>query len=243
MYFSDEMELDKVPSATYLCSGTNTNDIPHLVWEILTKRTLPMATVVGFTRYSSELIKYLLSWRQGVEEVFSIKDLDPLEVIYLINTATERNEKRQAIMRQLKSIPAELQQHMLFVKEIIQQQHSGIVEIFLSIILKNLQYQNPNGNVTHFNYLKYEDTRYLIKLFNLCKDNSSASFMGGRTEGGGWKCCETRKVFPLKFLKAIGVFEIIPLGPLGVNLTPQHPSFIQFLSAVGIYNTPNSNLR
>ena len=230
MYFLDEMELR--------CNGTW-----GLVWEILTKRTLPMATVVGFTRYPSEMIKYLHSWKQEVEEVFTLKDLDPLEVIYLINTTTERNEKRQVIMRQLKSIPAELQQHMLFVKEIIQQQHSGIVEIFLSIILKNLQYQNPNGNNTHFNYLKYEDTRYLIKLFNLCKTNSSASFMGGRTVGGGWKCWETRKVFPLKFLKAIGVFEILPLGDELVKLIPHHPSFIQFLSAVGIYNTPISNLR
>ena len=110
-------------------------------------------------------------------------------------------------------------------------------ELFLSIILGNLQYQDPDG-MTGYSELEDEESENLKKIFELCKENlqtDTAGVINGDKVGKeNWRCRQTDQEFSLKFLKAVGVFEIPPPDCGEITLTARHLSFIEFLAAAGI---------
>ena len=110
-------------------------------------------------------------------------------------------------------------------------------ELFLSIILGNLQYQDPDG-MTGYSELSDEETENLKKIFKLCKENlqtDSAGVINGDIVGKeNWRCRQSDQEITLKFLKAVGVFEIPPPDCGEVTLTARHLSFVEFLAAVGM---------
>ena len=161
--------------ATILSSYTDT-DYPTMIAGLLTKQILPHSTVLAFSRHG-EFIKYGLL--KGKAEVFTFKELDSEDVQYLINMATDRLEQRQLVLGQIRKIAEDLQNQILFVKEILKlslrgkMQLDGIrsaSDLFLSIILGNLQYQDPCG-VSGYSELPAEVKESLKKMFLLCKQN------------------------------------------------------------------------
>ena len=161
--------------ATILSSYTDT-DYPTMIAGLLTKQILPHSTVLAFSRHG-EFIKYGLL--KGEAEVFTFKELDSEDVQHLINMATDRLEQRQLVLGQIRKIAEDLQNQILFVKEILKlslrgkMQLDGIrsaSELFISIILGNLQYQDPCG-VSGYSELSAEVKESLKKMFLLCKQN------------------------------------------------------------------------
>ena len=159
--------------ATILSADT---DYPTMIAGLLTKQILPHSTVLAFSRHG-EFIKYGLL--KGEAEVFTFKELDSEDVQYLINMATDRLEQRQLVLGQIEKIAEDLQNQILFVKEILKlslrgkMQLDGIrsaSELFISIILGNLQYQDPCG-VSGYSELPAEVKESLKKMFLLCKQN------------------------------------------------------------------------
>merc|ERR1719208_649963 len=170
----DEMQLDKKMIQT--ADLSKTIDLPTLVVGILTKQILPHSTVLGFTRSGDFLNRDLL---KGKAEVFTIKDIDSDDVETLINMAIDSQEHREAVLRHIISIDKALQVQILFIKEILKLSLSrnielqGITsasELFLSIILGNLQYQDPDGKCgfTELPAIAIENLKNILKL---CKDN------------------------------------------------------------------------
>ena len=159
--------------ATILSADT---DYPTMIAGLLTKQILPHSTVLAFSRHG-EFIKYGLL--KGEAEVFTFKELDSEDVQYLINMATDRLEQRQLVLGQIRKIAEDLQNQILFVKEILKlslrgkMQLDGIrsaSELFISIILGNLQYQDLSG-VSGYSELSAEVKESLKKMFLLCKQN------------------------------------------------------------------------
>ena len=160
--------------------------------------------------------------------------------------ALDSQEQREAVLKQIESIDEDLKTQILFVKEILKLslrgkiQFQGITsasELFLSIILGNLQYQDPDG-MTGYSELEDEERENLKRIFELCKENlqtDTAGVINGDKVGKeNWRCRQTDQEFTLKFLKAVGVFEIHPPDCGEVTLTARHLSFIEFLAAAGI---------
>ena len=246
---TDEMKLDKkmINDATVLAADVSEKiDLPTLIVGILTKQILPHSTVLGFSRSGGFLNRDLL---KGKAEVFTIKDLDSEEVKTMINMATDNQELREAVLKQIESIDKDLRVQILFLKEILKlslrrkirlQGITSASELFLSIILGNLQYQDPDG-MTGYSELSDEETENLRKIFELCKENlksnetdSAGVISGDKVGKENWRCRQTDQEFTFKFLKAVGVFEIPPPDCGEVTLIAQHLSFIEFLAAAGI---------
>ena len=240
------MKLDKkmISDATINASDVSEKiDLPTLIVGILTKKILRDSTVLGFSRSGDFLNRDLL---KGKAEVFTIKDLDSEDVKNLINMALDSQEQREAVLKQIESIDDDLKTQILFVKEILKLslrgkiQFQGITsasELFLSIILGNLQYQDPDG-MTGYSELEDEESENLKKIFELCKENlqtdTAGVIKGDKVGKENWRCRQTDQEFSLKFLKAVGVFEIPPPDCGEVTLTARHLSFIEFLAAAGI---------
>ena len=235
------MQLDKKMIQT--ADLSKTIDLPTLIVGILTKQILPHSTVLGFTRSGDFLNIDLL---KGKAEVFTIKDLNSEDVETLINMAIDSQEQREAVLKHIRSIDDDLKTQILFVKEILKLSLRGKIqlqgitsasELFLSIILGNLQYQDPHG-ITGYSELSDEETENLKKIFKLCKENlqtDSAGVINGDKVGKeNWRCRQSDQEFTLNFLKAVGVFEIPPPDCGEVTLTARHLSFVEFLAAVGI---------
>ena len=245
------MKLDKkmISDATIHASDVSEKiDLPTLIVGILTKQILPNSTVLGFSRSGDFLNRDLL---KGKAEVFTITDLDSEDVKNLINMALDSQEQREAVLKQIEKIDEDLKSQILFVKEILKLslggkiQFQGITsasELFLSIILGNLQYQDPDG-MTGYSELEDEESQNLKKIFEICKENlqtDTAGVINGDKVGKeNWRCRQTDQEFPLKFLKAVGVFEISPPDCGEVTLTARHLSFIEFLAAAGILLSSN----
>ena len=251
--------------ATILSSYTDT-DYPTMIAGLLTKQILPHSTVLAFSRHG-EFIKYGLL--KGEAEVFTFKELDSEDVQYLINMATDRLEQRQLVLGQIRKIAEDLQNQILFVKEILKlslrgkMQLDGIrsaSELFISIILGNLQYQDPCG-VSGYSELSAEVKESLKKMFLLCKQNlqksprfsgflradtdsdsdsdsdsldQSGVFKGDKIGNDRWKSDSSDVEFSLDFLRKSGLFEVPTANSGSVVLTAGHLSFVEFMAAAGI---------
>ena len=240
--------------ATIFSSYTDT-DYPTMIAGLLTKQILPHSTVLAFSRHG-EFIKYGLL--KGKAEVFTFKELDSEDVQYLINMATDRLEQRQLVLGQIRKIAEDLQNQILFVKEILKlslrgkMQLDGIrsaSELFLSIILGNLQYQDLSG-VSGYSELSAEVKESLKKMFLLCKQNlqknpifsgsdsdslgQSGVFKGDKIGNDRWKSDASDVEFSLDFLRKSGLFEVPTANSGSVVLTAGHLSFVEFMAAAGI---------
>ena len=238
--------------ATILSADT---DYPTMIAGLLTKQILPHSTVLAFSRHG-EFIKYGLL--KGEAEVFTFKELDSEDVQYLINMATDRLEQRQLVLGQIEKIAEDLQNQILFVKEILKlslrgkMQLDGIrsaSELFISIILGNLQYQDLSG-VSGYSELSAEVKESLKKMFLLCKQNlqknpifsgsdsdslgQSGVFKGDKIGNDRWKSDASDVEFSLDFLRKSGLFEIPTANSGSVVLTAGHLSFVEFMAAAGI---------
>ena len=238
--------------ATILSADT---DYPTMIAGLLTKQILPHSTVLAFSRHG-EFIKYGLL--KGEAEVFTFKELDSEDVQYLINMAIDRLEQRQLVLGQIRKIAEDLQNQILFVKEILKlslrgkMQLDGIrsaSELFLSIILGNLQYQDLSG-VSGYSELSAEVKESLKKMFLLCKQNlqknpifsgsdsdslgQSGVFKGDKIGNDRWKSNASDVEFSLDFLRKSGLFEVPTANSGSVNLTAGHLSFVEFMAAAGI---------
>jgi len=140
---------------------------------------------------------------------------------------------------------------ILFVKEILNLslrgkiQSQGITsafELFLSIVLGNLQYQDPDGKCG-FTELPVNTIENLKNVFKLCKENLQKA--GDKTDPDGvlrgtkvgedsWKPHSGDLSLPLIFLKSTGMFDIPPSEAGHLNLTATHLSLVEFSSAAGI---------
>lgn len=234
-------------------------DLPTLIVGILTKQILPHSTVLGFSRSGDFLNRDLL---KGKAEVFTIKDIDSDDVETLINKAIDSQEQREAVLKHIKSIDKALQVQIPFIKEILKLSLRGKIqlqgitpasELFLSIILGNLQYQDPYG-MTAYSDLSDEETENLKEIFKLCKEDiilkgkedddemydtqfqthPAGVIKGDKVGKENWRCRQSDQEFTLNFLNAVGVFEIPPPDCGEVTLTARHLSFVEFLAAVGI---------
>ena len=238
--------------ATILSADT---DYPTMIAGLLTKQILPHSTVLAFSRHG-EFIKYGLL--KGEAEVFTFKELDSEDVQYLINMATDRLEQRQLVLGQIRKIAEDLQNQILFVKEILKlslrgkMQLDGIrsaSELFISIILGNLQYQDLSG-VSGYSELSAEVKESLKKMFLLCKQNlqknprfsgsdsdslgQSGVFKGDKIGNDRWKSDASDVEFSLDFLRKSGLFEVPTANSGSVVLTAGHLSFVEFMAAAGI---------
>ena len=238
--------------ATILSADT---DYPTMIAGLLTKQILPHSTVLAFSRHG-EFIKYGLL--KGEAEVFTFKELDSEDVQYLINMATDRLEQRQLVLGQIEKIAEDLQNQILFVKEILKlslrgkMQLDGIrsaSELFISIILGNLQYQDLSG-VSGYSELSAEVKESLKKMFLLCKQNlqknprfsgsdsdslgQSGVFKGDKIGNDRWKSDASDVEFSLDFLRKSGLFEVPTANSGSVVLTAGHLSFVEFMAAAGI---------
>ena len=83
-----------------------------------------------------------------------------------------------------------------------------------------------------------EESENLKRIFELCKENlqtdTTGVIKGDKVGKENWRSRQTDQEFTLKFLKAVGVFEIPPPDCGEVTLTARHLSFIEFLAAAGI---------
>ena len=218
---TDEMKLDKkmINDATMHAADVSRDiDLPTLIVGILTKQILPHSTVLGFSRSGDFLNRDLLKEKA---EIFTIKDIDSDDVENLINKAIDSREQREAVLKQIKSIDKALQVQILFVKEILKLSLRGKIqlqgitsasELFLSIILGNLQYQEPDG-MTGYSELSDEETENLKKIFKLCKENlqtDSAGVINGDKVGKeNWRCRKSDQELTLNFLKAKYIHEVL----------------------------------
>ena len=228
-------------------------DLPTLIVGILTKQILPNSTVLGFSRSGDFLNRDLL---KGKAEVFTIKDLDSEDVKNLINMALDSQEQREAVLKQIESIDEDLKTQILFVKEILKLslrgkiQFQGITsasELFLSIILGNLQYQDPEGKCG-FTELSTNTRENLKIIFKFCKDNlqkhgdqndPDGVLRGTKVRKDCWKPHSGDQILPLIFLKSLGMFEIPPPDAGHLTLTATHLSFVEFSCAAGIILSPD----
>ena len=219
---------------------------PTMIQGILAKHILPDSTVLGFTRSGHLVNREIL---KNKAEIFSFVDLTEEDVEAMINQVIEKPEQRELILECIRSIDRELQKQILFVKEIMKLSLRGRFKIevinsrtdlFLSIILGNLQYQNPEGK-TGYSELLSDHKENLKKTFQVCKislqknDELSAGAMkGDKVEDQNWECQESGIEIPLMFLEALGTFEVPPADVGEVILTAGHLSFVEFMAAAGI---------
>ena len=255
--FIDELQLEKkmIHDATV---NDPDRDISYntMIAGILSKKILPDSTVLGFTRSGDFLNKELLN---NKSEVFSLVDLTKEDVETMMMQVVENPEQRKAIEKHINSIATGLQTQILFVKEIIKISLRGTIQIeditsatdlFLSIILSNLQHQNPHGK-TGYSQLSRENKENLKKTFELCKENLKKGdseddsdedsnedrpgvFKGDQVEKDQWQSDDSGLELPLKFLKDVGIFEVPPSNDGEVPLTAQHLSFVEFFASAGI---------
>ena len=246
------MKLDKkmISDATIHASDVSEKiDLPTLIVGILTKQILPLATVLGFTRSGDFLNIDLL---KGKTEVFTIKDLDSRDVKNLINMALGSHEQREAVIKQIESVDKDLKTQILIVKEILKPSLRGkiqlqgitsVSELFLSIILGNLQYQDPDGK-SGFTELSTNTRENLKITFKLCKNNLQKYedkndpdlrvLRGTKVGEDCWKPHSSDQILPLIFLKSLGMFEIPPPDAGHLTLTATHLSYVEFSCAAGI---------
>ena len=219
---------------------------PTMIVGLLTKQILPDATVLGFSRSASFVNDQFLS---GKSQVYSIESLTWDDVQNFILKTTETEELREKILHQLGEIASSLQHDILFLTQIVRiaiEGNSPLGEIttasdlFLTIILGNLRHQDPNRK-SGYSELPSTEKMNLKSVFNLCKENfqkdgkDSAGILKGTKIGEEtWRCNETNSEIPLKFLTAIGLFDIPPSDCGELTLTAQHLSFIEFSAAAGI---------
>ena len=144
-----------------------------------------------------------------------------------------------------------MQVQILFIKEILKLSLRGKIqlqgitsasELFLSIILGNLQYQDPDGKCgfTELPAIAIENLKSILKL---CKDNLQKA--GDKTDSDGvlrgtkvgedsWKPHSGDLILPLVFLKSTGMFDIPPPEAGHLTLTATHLSLVEFSCAAGI---------
>ena len=245
--FVDELQLEKkmIHDATV---NDPDRDISYntMIAGILSKKILPDSTVLGFTRSGDFLNKELLN---NKSDVFSLVDLTEEDVETMMMQVVENPDQRKAIEMHINSIARGLQTQILFVKEIIKISLRGTIQIeditsatdlFLSIILSNLQHQNPHGK-TGYSQLSRENKENLKKTFKLCKENlqknkegSEGVIKGDQVEEDQWQSDDSGLELPLKFLKDVGIFEVPPSNDGEVPLTAQHLSFVEFFASAGI---------
>ena len=217
-----------------------------MILGLLAKHILPNSTVLGFTRSGQFINDELL---KNKAEIFSFVDLTRKDVETMIEVI-ERPEQRRVVLQFIRSISSELRHQILFVKEIIKLSIKGKIQIgdissasdlFLTIILGNLQHQDPDGKLV-YSKLPADSKNYLKKILELCKDKlQSQKFFrtdgvikGDEIEDGKWRSRDSNITIPLEFLCKVGVFEISPSVEGEVTLTARHLSFIEFLAAAGI---------
>lgn len=217
-----------------------------MIQGLLTKDILPDSTVLGFTRSGDFLNKEFL---RNKSDVFSLVDLTRKDVETMMIQVVENPKQRKAIEKHINIIDWRLQTQILFVKEIIKISLRGTIQIeyitsatdlFLSIILSNLQHQNPHGK-TGYSQLSREKKENLKDTFKLCKENlqknkegSEGVIKGDQVEEDQWKSDDSGLELPLKFLKDVGIFEVPPSNDGEVPLTAQHLSFVEFFASAGI---------
>ena len=258
--FPDELQLDKkLEGPANAAAADPSRDVPYetMIVGLLTKQILPDATVLAFSRNGNFMNKEYL---RNKADVYSFKSLSEDDVTNLIEQAVLDEEKKRSILEALSKINKELKNQVLFVKEFLRLSLKGetplqirtLSDLFLYIILGNLQYQNPDGSDCGFTELPPECTENLIKLSTLCKDKFKKSiggdsfdfseenkmaaglFKGTKNAGDIWKHSETGVEFPLVFLMSVGIFEVPPSDCGELTLTARHLSFIEFFAAAGI---------
>ena len=144
-----------------------------------------------------------------------------------------------------------MQVQIIFIKEILKLSLRGKIqlhgitsasELFLSIILGNLQYQEPDGKCG-FTELPAISKENLKNIFKLCKDNlqkagdktdSDGVLRGTKVGEDGWKHLSGDLILPLIFLNSTGMFDIPPPEAGHLTLTATHLSLVEFSCAAGI---------
>ena len=220
-----------------------------MILGLLAKHILPNSTVLGFARSGQSINDELL---KNKAEIFSFVDLTRKEVETMIEVI-ERPEQRNVILEFVQSISHELRHQILYVKEIIKLFIKGKIQIgdissalpasdlFLTIILGNLQHQDPDGKLV-YSKLPADSKKYLKEILELCKENiqsqnffrTAGVIIGEEIEDGKWRSRDSNITISLEFLCKVGVFEISPSDEGEVTLTARHLSFIEFLAAAGI---------
>ena len=214
-----------------------------MIFGILTKKILPGATVLGFSRSGDFINKDILDKKS---EVFSLLDLTDEDIEELIRKHTRNPQRRKTILKQIKWID---RNQILFLMQMLKLQENQFGEItsatdlFLSILRGNLAFQNEKSDTSFFKLLKSEQREYLKKTFQLCKENLQKKDDGCVDPAGvmdgivpdveNWRSSSGIEL-PLTFLKSVGIFEIPQSSFEELTLTAQHLSFVEFFAAVGI---------
>ena len=154
--FLDEIHLDeKTEGAAIDAAAVPSRDVsfPTMVFGLLTKRILPDATVLGFSRSGSTMNTKFLS---NESEVYSIKELSWEDVVTFIEKTTEDEELRKKILQHLEEFAEELQNDILFLKHFVKIAHeensqlreiTSVTTLFLTIIRGNLDYQMSRSDL------------------------------------------------------------------------------------------------
>ena len=267
----DELQIDRkmIDDAIY-AAADSLKEITYqtLIVGILAKHILHKATVLGFSRSGDYIKREFLDNRC---EVYSIRRLLSDDIRSMIGQAVENEELRKSILEQMSKITWNFKNQIFFLKLIVKlslsqrlnnqlSRLSSPSDLFLLIILGNLHYQNSSMETAFTDKdLPPEFIEYLRNVFLLCKENikihnededddqededdHDLNILKGTQNGENWKP-KSNLIggVPLKFLKALGVFDI-PLPNCGeVNLTAYHLSFIEFFAAAGVLMSSDSS--
>ena len=249
--FLDELQLDtEMEGPATAAAADPSRDVPFeaLILGIISRKILPDATVLGFSRSGSFINR---EFHNGKSEVYTIEELSWEDVETFIQNTTETEELKEKILQQFEQIDEGLRHDILFLKQIVKIAHQGksqlgeittATDLFLTIIRGNLDYQNSKTD-SGFTGLPAERKDNLKKLFKLCKENLQNN-KEGQTEQAGvirgtiedeetWVSASGLDI-PLPFLKSVGIFEIPPPSYDELTLTAQHLSFIEIMAAAGI---------
>ena len=214
-----------------------------MILGILTKKILPEATVLGFSRSGDFINNDVLDKRS---KVYSLLDLTKKDIQELIENHIKIPMQREVILRQMKNFHMN---QILFLMQMLklQENHIGDItsatDLFLSILRANLSFQNQKSETGFMKLLNDEQRVYLKKTFQLCKENLQKKDDGCVDPAGvmdgivpdveNWRS-SSGKELPLTFLKSVGIFEIPQSSFEELTLTAQHLSFVEFFAAVGI---------
>ena len=238
--FLDELQLTtELTEAANNAAALPSRDVSKeaMYFGILSKRILPGATVLGFSRSGNK------EFFDNKSEVYTLVDVDIEDIQETIQNRAKDPEQIKSIFKKIKHIGLN---QILFVMKILEHQKDDFENIttstglFLTILRGNLAFHNQQDDTGFSQMLKGEDKDLMKKTFDLCKANLQMNsgvhgeFNGRLTDEENWVSATSGIKIPLKILKAVGIFEIPSPSYDNLTLTAQHLSFVEFFASVGI---------
>ena len=269
MIFILVLLLDELQLSTELTEAANnaaaapSRDVSKeaMYFGILTKKILPGATVLGFSRTGNFINKEFL---QNKSETYTLVDVVVEDIQETIKNHAKDPKQMESIFKQIKQIGLN---QIFFVMKILEHQEENFefittaADLFLTILRGNLAFHNQKSDTGFLPLLKGKGKEFLMDTFKLCKENlqnpgkdkddevikakrqrdmkrrnrdRAGVFDGILTDEENWESDLSRIKVSLNFLKSMGIFEIPPSSYETLTLTAQHLSFVEFFASVGI---------